>query len=1304
MRTSLALTVLLMLTFQLLFPITGRGKGMTTEKVTLGLKDESLETAIKKIEQQTTFRFFYRGEDIRLLAHLNLEQQTRTVEQTLEILLQNTFLSFREVENKILLVREDRQDYYKISGRVVNSSDKKPVSNASVFLSNSAVGAKSGDDGTFKLNNAKPGKYDMVVSFVGFETYRQTITVNDKDIALPDIEIKPQAILLSEVKIKPVTDADREKYYRWFKDEFLGTTQLAQECKILNPEILDFDYDDKTNVLTTSSQDFLEIENDALGYKIKYLLTNFTLDNGPFAKVRLGYQGSVLFEEMNGTPSQERRWQRRRQEVYDGSAMHFLRSALNNQLEQQGFRALRLKKYANPDRPADSLIEAKIKFYKKLRSAGAVPHDSLSFWNKKAKLPETLTKLVLTPLHKEDLVKPTSQPGLFAIGFGNVSDALYVTYNKNHHYFIDIQSNYLNGPDNEESTMVNFNAPYAFFDRNGWLAPDGLIFNGVWAANRIAELLPVDYEPLEETIMPEDSLVTNKIIAKLGSFDVAHVPEKAYLQFDKPYYAAGDTIYFKAYVTMGEQHELSNLSKVLHVDFINANNKIDQSIKLQIDSGVAWGDFALPDSLPKGSCRVRAYTRWMLNESDPAFFEKSIQIGSITNMNIPENYVGKPVQTPGNKADIQFFPEGGGMVTGIRSKIAFKAIDANGLGTNVKGEILDDKNNEVTTFSSTHLGMGYFYLEPEEGRIYKTRLTFADGEQRVVELPMPEAKGIVLSVNNDHIAEATVRIQANKAYYRKNRDKDYTLIIYSGGVAASIVRTLDSPSVSFNILKRHLHSGVATVTLLSPEGEPLCERLLFIQNYDRLNLDINSDKTVYAKREKATIKLSAVNRAGDPADGHFSVSVTDENKVRVDENSENTILTNLLLTSDLKGYVEQPNYYFTDTSANAAKNLDVLMLTQGYRRFTWKQVLSSKDSLLVHQPEKGLQISGMVKNLFGKPIPDGTVTLVPSKGGPVLSSVSDDKGIFHFSNLVFMDTVHFVLSAVNEKGNNSTKITYFGDKPEPVTFSGAMRDLNSTADTAMATYVSNVKNERNEAINYGRGKGIILKEVKIRDVKLDDQYKTQSLAGAGHADQVMHADEIERVQGTLTTSLNGRLRGVSFVGKPGGEVVPVLTISIVKVMPGIPVNPMLVVVDGVEGGDINGFQASDIETVEVLRNASASIYGMSGADGVLVVTTKQRRSLDVKDIPSIGVLPIAPVGFYKAREFYSPKYQYTSMGGKQRDYRSTIYWKPELVTGNDGSASIDYYNADGKGTYRVVIEGIDGKGNLGRQVYRYKVE
>jgi len=798
----------------------------------------------------------------------------------------------------------------------------------------------------------------------------------------------------------------------------------------------------------------------------------------------------------------------------------------------------------------------------------------------------------------------------------------------------------------------------------------------------------------------EDSSAVNNILSRLNGFSASHITEKTYLQFDKPYYAAGDTIYFKAYITLGEQHKPSNLSGVLHVDLININSKKDQSIKLRIDGGLSWGDFALPDSLPAGNYRVRAYTQWMRNAGEDYFFDKTIQIGSLKDKPVPESFVKKPTQLTDSKADIQFFPEGGSMVTGIRSKIAFKAMGINGLGINVKGVIIDNENKQILSFSSTHLGMGYFYLSPEEGKTYAAELTYADGTQNTIDLPRPNSKAIVLSINNDSIPKASVKIVATNAYFLENRGKEYSLVIYSGGIATVATCKLDSPVITMDILKRRLHTGIATITLFSPTAEPLAERLLFIQNYDQLSLGLSSDHAVYTKRAKVNIKLNAINRAGKPSEGHFSIAVTDESKVPVDENAENTIISNLLLTSDLKGYIEQPNYYFADTSGSARNNLDVLMLTQGYRRFEWKQVLDDKYPPTAYQPEKGLEISGTIKNLLDRPINNGTVTLLPVKRGPLMSSVSDKKGIFHFSDLVFADSTRFVLSAVNSKGKNWTKITYFNDKAAPVPPSNQLQNTSVVSDTAMAVYLDNTKNDRNELINFGRGKGIMLKEVKIRDRKLDDHYITQSLAGAGNADQVMHADQIERISGPLSNSLIGRLHGVGFLYGGHGEAIAVLRGQ-------HPAGPMLVVVDGAEmiglPFDVNTFNSSQIETVEVLKYGNTAVYGMDGANGVLIITTKQGGGLSAKDIASVGILPIAPVGFYKAREFYSPKYDNINLVTKQKDLRSTIYWLPELKTDKNGNALFEYYNADGKGSYQVTIEGIDKDGNIGRQVYRYKV-
>ena len=216
------------------------------------------------------------------------------------------------------------------------------------------------------------------------------------------------------------------------------------------------------------------------------------------------------------------------------------------------------------------------------------------------------------------------------------------------------------------------------------------------------------------------------IISKLIAFLNTHNSEKAYLQFDRSYYVAGDTIYFKAYVTQGEQHQLSNLSGVLHADLISPDNKIASSIKLQLINGLAWGDFFLPDSLPKGNYRVRAYTQLMRNEGDGAFFERLIPVGSAEAQKIAES-ISAGSRAGEKKADVQFLPEGGNLVSGIKSKIAFKAIGADGRSINVSGVVLDNENKDVCQFTSTHLSMVFFYLQPQGGKSYAANVTYADG-------------------------------------------------------------------------------------------------------------------------------------------------------------------------------------------------------------------------------------------------------------------------------------------------------------------------------------------------------------------------------------------------------------------------------------------------------------------------------------------------------------------------------------------------------------------------------------------------
>ncbi|MEP6612599.1 MAG: TonB-dependent receptor, partial [Mucilaginibacter sp.] len=479
------------------------------------------------------------------------------------------------------------------------------------------------------------------------------------------------------------------------------------------------------------------------------------------------------------------------------------------------------------------------------------------------------------------------------------------------------------------------------------------------------------------------------------------------------------------------------------------------------------------------------------------------------------------------------------------------------------------------------------------------------------------------------------------------------------------------------------HTGVATVTLFSPDDEPLCERLFFVQNYDQLKLDVKTDQTVYAAREKVNISLLAKNRADSATTGHFSVSVVDEDKVSVNENEENSILANLLLTSDLKGDIEQPNYYFTNISDEARSNLDLAMLTHGYRRFEWKPLLNNTYPALTYQHEKSLEIAGTAKMLGGRALNKGAVSLIAPFGGRgILSTVTDEKGNFRFTDLVYMDSAKFILQAVNAKGSNNTVLIYTRDKPAPVV--PYLQPQAIALDTTMNAYLKNNQKQRNQLYAQGLITGKMLKEVKINARKLtpvvnDTRY--------GVADKVIDGAQIE-YGGFLADRLIPKMPGIKFViGR---------LMDAHAVLDRASFGPMLIVLDGVEMApdfDLNSINTGSIDKIEVMKD-----YALNGA---LIITTI--KGVPLRDITSKGILPITARGFYKAREFYSPKYE-SAATVKPADLRTTIYWNPEVATTKAGNAQFQFYNADATGSYRVVVEGIDEKGNLGRQVYRFKVE
>jgi hypothetical protein len=803
-----------------------------------------------------------------------------------------------------------------------------------------------------------------------------------------------------------------------------------------------------------------------------------------------------------------------------------------------------------------------------------------------------------------------------------------------------------------------------------------------------------------------DSVFLSRAATLLAKNAAENPIEKVYLQLDKPYYAAGDDIWFKAYVTAGPYHKLSGISAVLNVELINGANKIQQSIKLPLISGLGWGDFRLADTIKTGYYHIRAYTRWMRNAGSAYFYDRAFYVGNAIYTATSEKMVRKHTKTKkaeqagtqslSAKTDVQFFPESGSLVYGVSSVVAFKAVGDDGLGKNIRGVVTDNDNNEVARFDAKHLGMGEFDLLPVSGKTYKALITFADGSEKGIDLPKPKAMGYVMHIDNSDPLFIEVKIEAGKEMQSSTAGETINLLAQSGGRVCYAARS-NSLQSSFTTMipKSKFPSGIAQFTLFSGKGEPLNERLVFIESTGQLNLAVKPDGTNFKTRDRMRLDVTAKDKDGKPVFGNFSVAVTDETKVPVDEAAESTIFSNLLLTSDIKGYVENPNYYFASDNADAKQNLDVLMLTQGYRRFEWAKILADSIASPKYQPETSLEISGRLMTLGGRRgIPHGRVSLLSSTAGfAMLDTTADENGHFAFTNLQFKDSSKFVIQAKKNKNSKNLIVDIDSLSPPPIT---TRINFSNHPDSSFSTYLDNSKQVYDEQIKYGiKTKVRTLQGVTIRDKKVE--LNSSNLNGPGNADQILLMKNISLACPDIIKCLDGKLMGVFIQYDLYGVGYPCILVE------GHPVR-MKIKLDGfdIDAETLSSLPTEIFESVEVLKTgAYTSVYGGDGYNGIILINSK-RGNFSLTSYPNI--VHYMPKGYYKAREFYSPKYDDPKTNKEMKDLRSTIYWNPDVATDKTGNACLEYFNADGKGTYRVVIEGIDANGNLGRQVYRYKVE
>ena len=369
-----------------------------------------------------------------------------------------------------------------ISGKVTNAGTNEPIAKANVFLSNSSFGTETANDGSFNLSYVKPGQYQLVVSYLGYKDYTETILVGKEPINL-SIQLHAKTMELRGVVI--MSNADWKKDYEMFKKEFIGTSENSKRCDVVNPHVVSLIYHSRKKVLEAWSNEFMVMENHVLGYRVKFLIDTFSNDG--LAGIT-SWSGKALFEELPGNAEQKKIWKLKREETYYGSSRHFFKSLYTNTLTQEGFIMLKLSRQNNPARPDEETIQQKMKHF---REAGN--RDSLNFWIMKENLSHyAMENLNRVPLQPFQVYSPTNTQGLFVLSFTN---CLYVMYTKRREE-MDFKDIYrpLDMP-NYETSVLTLYKPYAVFDMNGVVIDGNPLNEGTWSKAKLAELLPLNYSP-----------------------------------------------------------------------------------------------------------------------------------------------------------------------------------------------------------------------------------------------------------------------------------------------------------------------------------------------------------------------------------------------------------------------------------------------------------------------------------------------------------------------------------------------------------------------------------------------------------------------------------------------------------------------------------------------------------------------------------------------------------------------------------------------------------------------------------------
>ncbi len=781
----------------------------------------------------------------------------------------------------------------------------------------------------------------------------------------------------------------------------------------------------------------------------------------------------------------------------------------------------------------------------------------------------------------------------------------------------------------------------------------------------------------------------SKVVKQFDNYVLNLPHEKVYVHTDKPYYATGDTLWLKAYITDANSLKPDTVSSVLRVDLVANSGKVVRFYSLKMRGGGAAG-FVPLDSLPSGMYRLRAYTNWMRNFSEAGFFEKTVQIFD------PQLSVNVP-PFDSTALDLQFFPEGGQLVAGLVNRVAFKATNALGRGADIEGFVLSAAGDTVVGFASRHLGMGYLSLEPAPDQTYKAYFRQNGGKWLQAALPKPQPNGFTVQVDN-FTNKANVRIIVSQNV-GGTAEESATMVIHGKGeIGIAVKLPLTRKTSLLNAARAQLNAGVNHLTIFDAAGRPVCERLFWLPDSNRLQISVLPKKSTYRPREKVELDIMVKDAKNQPVQADFSLVVTDAVQVRELEKQPQNIVSYLWLASEVKGTIEQPAAYFDPKNSSAALNLDYLLMTQGWRRFKWQDVLQDSLPRTAYFVEQGMALTGKITKLNGKS--PGTVNLTifinaKDSARSLFMGESDEQGSFGFYNLNFADSVTVLLQGVTPKGNRDLVIQL--DRPQPPAALPA--NLNNNLESAaVEEYLKRLKDYLRIEAQIRKSGEQMLQEIVIKAKKapIPDGRKIYS-----SADATLKSENFSPAAFNAFELLQGRVAGVNVTGS--GQNIQVNIRGAANFSGAI---EPLYLLDGtpVSRDAILGIPVTDLESIDVLKGPSASLFGSQGAGGVLAFFTKRGSpNYDVTTEKAPGTLVTKMMGYQTEREFYAPKYD-TKPTFDRPDFRSTLLWLPRIQTNANGQATVTFYHSDATNKAQINVQGLAPNGQVGAAVGSYDLK